>query len=225
LTHIKVGQAIQAHTGRCQNKSGKTMKHITALTLAALMASTAAPALAQEQGDILLGLGLGWIEPDSGSNTLVGKVDADGALSPTITIEYFVADRVGIELLASWPFKHDLNLNGGDIGETKHLPPTLSLQYYFTNNSSITPFIGAGINYTYFFDEKTNNLGGASLDLDDSWGLALHAGADFALSEKSALRADVRYIDIETEATVGGANIGDVDISPWVFNIAYVMKF
>lgn len=201
------------------------MKHITALTLAALMASTAAPALAQEQGDILLGLGLGWIEPGNGSSTLVGKVDADGAASPTITFEYFIADRIGIELLASWPFKHDINLNGGNIGETKHLPPTLSLQYYFANASSITPFVGAGINYTYFFDEETQNLGGASLDLDDSWGLALHAGADFAISEKAAFRADVRYIDIETEATVGGTNIGDVDISPWVFNVAYVMKF
>lgn len=201
------------------------MKHITALTLAALMASTAAPALAQEQGDILLGLGLGWIEPSDGSNTALpgGKVSADGALSPTITFEYFIADRIGIELLASWPFKHDLELGGTQIGDTKHLPPTLSLQYYFTNNSSITPFIGAGINYTYFFDEDLDS--GASLELDDSWGLALHAGADFALSEKSALRADVRYIDIETEATVGGTNIGDVDISPWVFNIAYVMKF
>mgnify|MGYP005844178825 CR=1 FL=1 len=203
------------------------MKHITALTLAALMGTTAAPALAQSQGDMLLGLGLGWIEPGNGSNTAAGKVDADGALSPTITFEYFVADRIGVELLASWPFKHDLNLNGSGIGDTKHLPPTLSLQYYFTNKSSITPFVGAGINYTYFFDENTSGaLAGASLDLDDSWGLALHAGADFALSEKSALRADVRYIDIETDANVGGVgNIGKVEIDPWVFNIAYVMKF
>ncbi|MEI4231883.1 OmpW/AlkL family protein [Roseovarius sp. D22-M7] len=201
------------------------MKHITALTLAALMGTTAAPVLAQEKGDMLIGLGLGWIEPDDGSNTLVGKVDADGALSPTITFEYFIADRVGIELLASWPFEHDLNLAGSDIGETKHLPPTLSLQYYFTNASQFTPFVGAGINYTYFFDEKTRNLGGASLDLDDSWGLALHAGVDYAISERGALRADVRYIDIETDATVGGTDIGSVDISPWVFNVAYVIKF
>ena len=200
------------------------MKHITALTLAALMGTTA-PALAQEKGDMLLGLGLGWIEPDDGSTTTQGKIDADGALSPTITVEYFVADRVGIELLASWPFKHDLNLDGNEIGETKHLPPTLSLQYYFTNKSRITPFVGAGINYTYFFDEETDNLGGASLDLDDSWGLALHAGADFALSETSALRADVRYIDIETDAAVDGGDIGKVEIDPWVFNVAYMLRF
>jgi len=202
------------------------MKKITALTLAALMGTTAAPALAQQQGDMLLGLGLGWIEPDDGSNIAAlggNELGADGALSATVTFEYFVADRVGIELLASWPFTHDLELAGNEIGETKHLPPTLSLQYYFTNKSNITPFVGAGINYTYFFDEELDS--GDSLELDDSWGLALHAGADFALSEKSALRADVRYIDIETEAEVGGADIGDVDISPWVFNVAYVLRF
>ncbi|MFB9150793.1 OmpW/AlkL family protein [Roseovarius ramblicola] len=201
------------------------MKKITALTLAALMSTTAAPALAQQQGDMLLGLGLGWIEPDDGSNTAAGKIDADGALSPTITFEYFIADRIGLELLASWPFTHDLNINGNDAGETKHLPPTLSLQYYFTNKSTITPFVGAGINYTYFFDEELDGPGAPNLKLDDSWGLALHAGADFALSEKSALRADVRYIDIETDAEVGGNDIGDVDISPWVFNVAYVLRF
>ena len=202
------------------------MKKITALTLAALMGTTAAPALAQQQGDMLLGLGLGWIEPDDGSNIAAlggNELGADGALSATVTFEYFVADRVGIELLASWPFTHDLELAGNEIGETKHLPPTLSLQYYFTNKSNITPFVGAGINYTYFFDEELDS--GASLELDDSWGLALHAGADFALSEKSALRADVRYIDIETEAEVDGDDIGDVDISPWVFNVAYVLRF
>lgn len=203
------------------------MKHITVLALAALMGTTAAPALTQEKGDMLLGLGLGWIEPGNGSNTAVpgGKISADGALSPTITFEYFIADRIGIELLASWPFKHDLKFAGTQIGDTKHLPPTLSLQYYFVNASKITPFVGAGINYTYFFDEELDGPGAPRIDLDDSWGLALHAGFDYAISERSALRADVRYIDIETDVKVSGVDIGEVKIDPWVFNIAYVLKF
>lgn len=203
------------------------MKHLTALTLAALMGTAAAPALAQSQGDMLLGLGLGWIEPDSGSQTNLGKISADGALSPTVTFEYFVVDNIGIELLASWPFKHDLELDGNGLGETKHLPPTLSLQYHFTNASRVTPFVGAGINYTYFFDEKLDGTDAPSLDLDDSWGLALHAGLDYAVSERGAMRLDVRYIDIETDAKVGAGigDIGSVDIDPWVFNLAYVLKF
>ncbi|WP_210877078.1 OmpW/AlkL family protein [Roseovarius autotrophicus] len=203
------------------------MTKITALTLAALMASTAAPALAQSKGDITLGLGLGWVEPSQNSNTLAGKVDVDGNLRPTLTVEYFIADRIGIELLAAWPFQHDVNLQGaGKVAEVKHLPPTLSLQYHFVNASPITPFVGAGINYTYFFDETGKGaLAGVNVDLDDSWGLALHAGLDYAISERAALRADIRYIDIETDVKVGSADIGKVKIDPWVFNIAYVMKF
>lgn len=203
------------------------MKHLTSLALAALIGSTAIPALAQERGDMLLGLGVGWIEPDSASTTAVGRVGADGAASPTITFEYFVADNLGIEILASLPFQHDIKLAGaGKVGETKHLPPTLSLQYHFANSSSITPFVGAGINYTYFFDEKGRGpLAGVPISLDDSWGFALHAGADFAINERSAFRADVRYVDIETDVTAGGAPIGKVKIDPWIFNVAYVLKF
>jgi outer membrane protein len=203
------------------------MKQITALTLAALMASTAAPALAQEKGDFLLGLGLGWVEPTQNSDTLAGRIDVDGNLRPTITIEYFIADRIGIELLAAWPFEHDANLQGaGKVAEVKHLPPTLSLQYHFVNASKVTPFVGAGINYTYFFDETGKGaLAGVNVDMDDSWGLALHAGLDYEISDRSALRADVRYIKIESDTKVGGVDIGTVEIDPWVFNIAYVLKF
>ncbi|MGX0902133.1 outer membrane protein [Roseovarius sp. MBR-79] len=203
------------------------MKQITALTLAALMASTAAPALAQEKGDFLLGLGLGWVEPTQNSDTLAGQIDVDGNLRPTITIEYFIADRIGVELLAAWPFEHDANLQGaGKVAEVKHLPPTLSLQYHFVNASKVTPFVGAGINYTYFFDETGKGaLAGVNVDMDDSWGLALHAGLDYEISERSALRADVRYIEIESDTKVGGVDIGTVEIDPWVFNIAYVLKF
>lgn len=202
-------------------------KTLTALTLSAAVAALAGPALSQEKGDITVGIGLGWVEPTQTSNTAAGKIDVDGNLRPTLTAEYFIADRIGIELLAAWPFQHDVNLAGvGNVAEVKHLPPTLSLQYHFTNQSKVTPFIGAGINYTYFFDETgTGALAGVDVDLDDSWGLAAHAGIDYAINDKSALRMDVRYIDIESDVKVGGAKIGKVKIDPWVFNIAYVMKF
>jgi len=206
-------------------RNGRMKKTLSALSLTtALVCGAAAPVLAQQKGDMTLGLGLHWIEPDSSaSTTTAGPVKVDGNARPTLTFEYFLADNVGLEVLASWPFEHDINLVGtGKIGETKHLPPTVSLQYHFTNNSKITPFVGAGLNYTYFFDD-TSPLG--SLSLDESWGLALHAGADFAINEKSSLRLDVRYIDIETDVRLGGAPIGKVKIDPWVIGAAYVMKF
>jgi outer membrane protein len=55
--------------------------------------------------------------------------------------------------------------------------------------------------------------------------VAFHAGIDMAFGDNGALRADVRYIDIDTDAKVDGTNIGSVKIDPWVFGAAYVYKF
>ena len=173
---------------------------------------------------MLLGLGVGYIQPtDSYSATGAGLLRADGNARPTLTFEYFIADNIGIEVLAATPFEHDIETPAGDLAKTKHLPPTVSLQYHFTNNSSMTPFIGAGINYTTFWDDRLN--GGGALSLDDSWGYALHAGIDFAISEKAAIRTDLRYIDIETDASIATGPIGKVKIDPIVFGVSYVMKF
>ena len=49
----------------------------------------------------------------------------------------------------------DIELNGVNAGSTKHLPPTVSLQYHFRGNERVKPFIGAGLNYTIFFEEET----------------------------------------------------------------------
>jgi len=200
------------------------MKKLTALTLATALTAVAAPALAQEQGDMLLGLGIGYIQPTDSYSGTANNLRADGNARPTLTFEYFVADNIGVEVLAATPFEHDIQLQGtGDVAKTKHLPPTVSLQYHFTNNSSMTPFIGAGINYTTFWDDRMN--GGGALSLDDSWGYALHAGIDFAISEKAAIRTDLRYIDIETDASTPAGSLGKVKIDPVVFGVSYVMKF
>ncbi|QFT92673.1 Outer membrane protein W precursor [Roseovarius sp. THAF9] len=203
------------------------MKHLTALALAALVAG-GAPALAQERGDITFGIGLAGVIPESGNGVLAGPtpIDVDNGYSLSLTGEYFIADNLGIELLAAWPFAHDIDSGGAKIGEVKHLPPTLSLQYHFTNQSKITPFIGAGINYTTFTEDKAvGPLAGNSLDLDDSWGLALHAGLDYKVSDKGALRTDVRWINIESDVKLNGVNIGKAKINPWVFGVSYVHTF
>ncbi|SMC10861.1 Outer membrane protein W precursor [Roseovarius aestuarii] len=201
---------------------------LTTLTLAAALACSAAPVLAQSQGDITVGLGVAGVFPTSNNGVLAGPtpIDVQDGYSLTITGEYFIADNLGIELLAAWPFEHDIKSGGTKIGEVKHLPPTLSLQYHFTNNSPVTPFIGAGINYTTFTEDKAvGPLAGSTLSLDDSWGVALHAGLDYEISAKGSLRADLRWIDIESDVKLNGINIGKAKIDPWIFGVAYVHKF
>jgi len=199
-------------------------------SLAAAVSLAAAPAMAQSKGDWTVSAGVHQVAPKSNNGSLAGgtlKVDVDSDIKPTITGEYFIADNLGIEVLAALPFKHDISINGlGRVGSTKHLPPVVSLQYHFNSAGKVSPFLGAGLNYTTFFSEDTTGaLAGSKLKLEDSWGLAAHAGVDFAIGEKGALRVDLRWIDIDSKVKLNGEKIGTVNIDPLVYGASYVFKF
>lgn len=163
--------------------------------------------------------------PDSGHIT-PGKVDIDNDIGPTFNIAYFITPHWAVDLLGGLPFKHDIRLNGGKVGSTKQLPPVVSLQYHFANSSKFTPFVGVGVNYTRFFStDTTGALEGNKLKLDSSWGAAVHAGLDVAVTDKSAVRVDVRWADIDSKVKLNGAKIGTANIDPMVYGVAYVMKF
>lgn len=206
-----------------------TVSRLLTSSLALAIAGAALPAFAQSAGEWTLGVGVHQVNPKSDNGTLSGglKLDIDSDIKPTITFEYFVMDNLGIEVLAALPFKHDININGlGRVGSTKHLPPTVSLQYHFANSSKVTPFVGVGLNYTTFFSEDTGGaLSGNKLRLDDSWGVAAHAGVDINVNDKGAVRVDVRWIDIDSEVRLNGAKLGTANIDPLVYGLAYVMKF
>ena len=197
---------------------------LKALLLSTALAVVAGPALAQSQGDWTIGIGVGNVNPKSDNGDLAGfQADIDDDTRPIFTFEYFVRDNLGVELLLATPFDHDIALDGvGDIGSTKHLPPTVSLNYHFPTNSAWKPYIGAGINYTEFFEEESS-LG--KLELDSSWGFAVQAGVDYMLSDTGMLRFTARYIDIETDAKLDGTKIGTAEIDPVVLSVSYVMKF
>lgn len=195
-------------------------------TLAAVLLSVvaASSAVAQSQGDWTLGFGVGGVLPKSGNGVLAGgQADIGNDVRPTITAEYFIRDNLGIELLAATPFEHDINIAGvGFAGTTKHLPPTLSLNYHFPSRSAFKFYIGAGVTYTAFFQEASP-LG--VLELDDSFGAALQVGMDYELANGAALRTNLRWLDIDSDATLNGAPIGTAEIDPIVLNFAYVVKF
>ncbi len=213
------------------------MRKTSALLLCTLAAalSAAAPAMAQSKGDWTLGLGVGVVDPKSDAGDLngaalgLGKLptEVDSDTKPTVTFEYFVADNIGVEVLAALPFKHEISIKGvGKVGETKQLPPVVSLQYHFVNDTKATPFVGLGVNYTTFFSTDAKGaLAGTNLDLDDSWGVAAHVGLDYAINDTSAVRVDLRWADIDTDVKVNGVGLGSAEIDPLVYGLAYVLKF
>ena len=204
--------------------------HPITRTLVLALAAFAAPALAQSQGDWTLGIGAHVVDPKSDNGSLAGgtlDVEVDDDVRPTITFEYFLRDNLGLEVLASLPFDHDIAIDGlGTVGSSRQLPPTVSLQYHFNGGGRVRPFVGAGVNYTTFFSEDTTGaLSGSDLKLDDSWGLAAHAGIDFSVGERGAIRIDARWIDIDTDVSLDGADLGTVAIDPLVYGAAYVIRF
>lgn len=189
----------------------------------ALATMLAGPLAAQSQGDWTVGIGFGYVDPKSDNGTLAGAAATiDESVRPTFTAEYFFRDNWGIELLAATPFKHDVNIGGAYAATVKQLPPTLSVNYHFPTQSAFSPFLGLGLNYTTFWDE-TSPLG--VVKVDDSFGVAAHAGIDYDIGNNGALRMDVRWVNIQSDVTLNGAYIGEAEIDPLVWGVSYIHRF
>jgi outer membrane protein len=196
-----------------------------AAAIVSVLGVVAVPAVqAQDAGDWIWRVGVHNVRPKSDNHDVV---NVDTGASLTFNGTYIFAPHWGVELLAAMPFAHDINLNGGGkVAETKHLPPTLSLQYHFNPNGSWRPYVGAGLNYTLFFNEKTvGALAGNELELDPSWGLATQLGLDVELGSDWFANVDARWFDIDSDATLNGTRLGTVEIDPYAFGLTIGRRF
>lgn len=207
------------------------------LSLTCLIAAMCVPSLAfaHSAGDVLIRAGSATVTPKKhGSEDVLtlGKFSVNDNTQLGLTGTYMVTDNIGVELLAATPFTHKVGLAGGNIAKVKHLPPTLVAQYYFGDaKSSWRPYVGAGVNYTTFFDEKfTNDLGGqlTDLELKDSWGFAGQAGMDYVITDNLVVNASVWWIDIDTKVKfkAGGEQQSiKTNLDPWVFMMGAGYRF
>jgi outer membrane protein len=201
------------------------------ITASLLSATLAAPAFAHQQGDFIVRAGAMVVAPNESSDDVLGlgefQVNDNTQLGLNFT--YMATDNIGIELVAASPFTHEVALEGvGVIAEVKHLPPTLLAQYYFGDaGSKFRPYVGAGVNFTVFFDTDFNANGTAAnlsdLDMSNSVGLAAQAGIDYKINDKWLVNASVMYADISTDVTfkAGGADTKiKTDIDPLVYMVS-----
>lgn len=190
----------------------------------ATLCTVALCGIAQAESNWSLRVGAHSVDPDSDNGAVV-TVDAGTSL--TFDVTYRFNPNWRLEILAAAPFTHDINLIGGSkVAETDQLPPTVSLQYFFLPEQAFSPFVGIGANATIFFNEETSGaLAGTDLELDASFGLAASLGADIQLSDNWFATAVVRYMDIESDATLDGASIGTVRIDPIAFGLSLGWRF
>lgn len=221
------------------------------MLVASAFSAVSLPVAALDAGDWLVRGRIINIAPDDDSENVTSNgvtvpattVSVDSAFTLDIDITYMFTPNIGVELLLDIPTKHDVSSEGatlkslapGEILSARVLPPSLLLQYHFLPNEQIRPYVGAGVNFTYFFDEEATasldkGLGGVSdLDLDYSFGWAAQAGVDFDMGNDWFINADVKYIDISTTASFNSGALGrvetDVDINPWVFGLGVGKRF
>ena len=219
----------------------KKIPLISSILLAAGLAGPVTTVMAYEAGDWLIRGRIINVNPNdsSGSLTVNGadtgtkgvKVDSDTV--PELDITYMITRNWGVELILGYS-EHTVTGEKswavlGDVIDTKVLPPTLTLQYHFLPDSNIRPYIGAGVNYTYFFDEKVPSSSllsnsGDKVKLESSW-----VGVDIAINQDWFVNMDIKYLDIDTTArfkntAVGSAKI-NADIDPFVYGIGIGRRF
>ena len=228
-------------------------KGITLAAVTGMAGVLQAPAsLGYEAGDWLIRGRMVIVEPDENSSTVKaggvplagGKVGLENDAVPEIDFTYMLSRNWGLELILA-SSEHDIEGAGtlgalGGIADARTLPPTLTLQYHFRPHGAFRPYAGVGVNYTHFFDEDAvssfqNGIAGgrADVDLDDSFGLAAQVGADFAVNADWFVNVDLKYVQMDTEATIKTAappaGLGkvkvDVEIDPWIFGIGIGRRF
>ncbi|KML67339.1 outer membrane protein OmpW [Pectobacterium peruviense] len=204
-----------------------------------LLAAALMPALAQahQAGDFIVRAGATTVRPVESSDNVLGSLGSFQVNNNTqlgLTFSYMVTDNIGVELLAATPFNHKVGLQStGTIAEVKHLPPSLVAQYYFGDKEdTLRPYLGVGVNYTLFFDEKFNDTGKSAglsdLSLKNSWGIAAQAGLDYNLDKNWLLNMSVWWMDIDTDVKFKAGNDQQsvhTRLDPWAFMIGAGYRF
>lgn len=167
--------------------------------------------------------GISQVRPASENGSLAGgafQAVVSDEVNVTPAIEYTFAPNLSAELLLAIPFKHDVELNGVKMATFKHLPPTVTLKYSGPEMSGFTPYVGAGLNYTLVYDEEID-VAGVELKGDDSVGFAGLIGANYKFPDSAyGVAFDLRYINIESDLTLNGVDIGKLKVNPWVVGLS-----
>jgi outer membrane protein len=189
---------------------------------AAALASVAAQAAPQDDtGNWLVRVRALHLDPANHDNTGL-DLSINGKTFPEVDVSYFFTPNLAAELVLTYPQSQDVRSAGTNIGSLKHLPPTLSLQYHFTNFPAARPYVGLGVNYTHF--SSIDLPAGVTID-NNSWGPAIGAGVDVPVGGGWLINADIKKVQIRTDVSAGGSKLGSFDVDPVLFSVGVGKRF
>ncbi len=159
----------------------------------------------------------------SGAN-IGGVTKVSDSFVPEADLTYFVTGNIAVEAIAAVT-KHTVrNSVAGTVASVWLLPPTITAQYHFDPEGAVRPYVGAGINYTFFYDPHSAlpNIG-----FKNGFGWALQAGADVPVGEGPYfLNFDVKKVFLGTHVrAAGGAVQASARLNPWIIGAGLGLRF
>lgn len=207
---------------------------------AAAATAPAAPAFkAKEAGQWGLRLRALGVMPDETGDVRTAAGAATGLNAevgedwiPELDISYFFTKNIAAELILGTS-RHKVNAVPAagaavPVGDVSLLPPTLTVQYHPLPESRISPYFGAGLNYTIFYGEDAEGSTVTSTAYDDNFGYALQAGVDIAVMDGWSVNLDVKKLWLGTTLHADSA-LGklesEVDIDPVLIGVGVGYRF
>jgi outer membrane protein len=168
------------------------------------------PLVGKEAGTFMIrARAIGVIPENNSSSVSVigGRVSATAQAAPELDFSYFLTDNIALELIAATT-RHEVTVKNSavgsnlDVGSVWALPPTLTVQYHFLPHSAFSPYVGAGVNVTFWYGESAANPPVTHFNVGTGIGPALQAGVDYNVSGHWFLNFDVKQIFLNTNAHV-----------------------
>jgi len=156
------------------------------------------------------------------------NINAKNQVIPEFDVSYFFTKNIATELVLSYPQQVNLTAGGSQAGKISALPPSLLLQYHFTDLGAFVPYVGAGINYTIFGNRQNFPLLNNSVTVDQSSvGFVAQIGADYMLDKNWGLNVDLKYATMSTNisSVSSGANLGKLTLNPLMPAVGVTYKF
>ena len=215
------------------------MKFVSLVAAGLVALGLAHEALAQDAddggktaGSIMVRLRAIGVLPDTTSSIspIGGQIQATNSVEPEVDGTYFFTDHWAAELIAATTRHHitatDTAAGKVDVGQVRLLPPTLTLQYHFIPHDTISPYVGAGLNYTWFFDPTVSHVVTQHVSYENNFGAVLQAGIDYNITGNWYANLDAKHVFLSTTARInGGAVRAAVNLDPTMVGAGIGYRF
>ena len=157
------------------------------------------------------------------------QMDGDGA--GTLSASYYINDNIAVEAWgAADKFSHRVRDGEGQkLGSVDAQPYAVSGQYHFRQaDSTVRPFVGLGY-YEQNFDgetaEPSGALTGQRIGVETAKGAMATAGVDVNINPTWFARADVRYLQGDSDVKLDGVKAGEAELDPVILGVGVGARF